>query len=132
MKRDIENRADIEILVNHFYEKIKTDPIIGYIFTDIAHVNWEKHLPLMYDFWENAIFYTGTYTGNPMQLHKHLHRVVNLKTKHFEQWNKLFISSVNELFEGDNANLIKQRAISISTVMQIKILNDYAPVSKVY
>ncbi len=113
MKRDIENRADIEILVNHFYEKIKTDPIIGYIFTDIAHVNWEKHLPLMYDFWENAIFYTG-------------------KTKHFEQWNKLFISSVNELFEGDNANLIKQRAISISTVMQIKILNDYAPVSKVY
>ena len=116
MKRDIENRADIETLVNHFYEKIKTDPIIGYIFTDIAHVNWEKHLPLMYDFWENAIFYAGTYTGNPMQLHKHLHRVVNLKTKHFEQWNKLFISSVNELFEGDNANLIKQRAISISTV----------------
>ncbi len=132
MKRDIESRADIETLVNHFYEKIKTDPIIGYIFTDIAHVNWKKHLPVMYDFWENAIFYTGTYNGNPMQLHKHLHRVVNLKTNHFEQWNKLFISSVNELFEGDNANLIKERAISISTVMQIKILNDYAPVSKVY
>src|SRR5690348_9794582 len=124
MKRDIANRGDIEILVNHFYEKIKTDPVIGYIFTDIAQVDWEKHLPIMYDFWENAIFYTGSYNGNPMQLHRHLHRVVNLNTKHFEQWNQLFTSSVDELFEGNNANLIKQRTISISTVMQIKILND--------
>ena len=132
MKRDIENRKDIETLVNHFYEKVKSDPIIGYIFTDIAHVNWEKHLPVMYSFWENAIFYTGTYNGNPMQIHQHLHRVANLKTEHFEQWIRLFTSSVNELFEGDNANLIKQRAISISTVMQIKILNDFAPVNKIY
>jgi hemoglobin len=132
MKRDIENRRNIETLVNHFYEKVKSDPIIGYIFTDIAHVNWEKHLPVMYNFWENAIFYTGTYNGNPMQIHQHLHRVANLKTEHFEQWIRLFTSSVDELFEGDNANLIKQRAISISTVMQIKILNDYAPVNKIY
>jgi hemoglobin len=42
MKRDIENRRDIETLVNHFYKKIKNDPIIRYIFTDIAHVNWES------------------------------------------------------------------------------------------
>ena len=132
MKRDIENRGDIETLVNHFYDKVKTDSVIGYIFTDIAHVNWEKHLPIMYDFWENAIFYTGTYNGNPMQLHKHLHRVANLNTKHFERWNQLFTFSVDELFEGDNSNLIKERAISISTVMQIKILNDYAPVNKIY
>jgi len=132
MKRDIENRRDIETLVDYFYEKIKSDSIIGYIFTDIAHVSWEKHLPVMYNFWENAIFYTGIYNGNPMQIHQHLHRVANLKTEHFEQWIRLFTSSVDELFEGDNANLIKQRAISISTVMQIKILNDFAPVNKIY
>jgi hemoglobin len=86
----------------------------------------------MYSFGENAIFYTGTYNGNPIELHKHLHRVANLKTKHFEQWNQLFTCSVDELFEGDNADLIKERAISISTVMQIKILNDYGPVNKIY
>ncbi|HEY6978582.1 MAG TPA: group III truncated hemoglobin [Chitinophagaceae bacterium] len=132
MKRDIENRRDIETLVNHFYDKVKTDSVIGYIFTDIARVNWEKHLPVMYSFWENALFYTGTYEGNLMQLHNHLHKVVNLTTKHFEQWTRLFASSVDELFEGDNANLIKQRAISISTTMQIKILSDYSPLNKIY
>ena len=132
MKRDIVNRSDIETLINHFYNKVKTDPVIGHIFTNIAHVNWEKHLPVMYNFWENAIFYTGAYLGNPLIIHKHLHKKAYLNHKHFEQWNNLFISSVDELFSGKNVNLIKQRATSISTVMQIKILNDHSTPDKVY
>ena len=123
MKKDIEDRKDIELLVNSFYEKIKTDQVIGFIFTDIVKVNWEKHLPIMYDFWENAIFYTGTYSGNPMNLHNHLHHIRPLTSKHFEQWTKLFNETVDERFKGENAKLIKQRALSISTVMQLKIFH---------
>ncbi len=59
MKKDIENRKDIELLVRSFYDKVKADDTIGYIFNDIAKVNWEKHLPVMFDFWENVLFYTG-------------------------------------------------------------------------
>jgi hemoglobin len=132
MKKDIESKEDIKNLVNAFYEKVKADAIIGYIFTDIAKVNWEKHLPVMYDFWENTLFYTGTYEGNPMELHKHLHRLMPLTTEHFNQWTKLFTSSVDALFKGKNANLAKQRAISIATVMQIKILTGYSPADKVF
>ena len=61
MKKDIETRNDIESLVDHFYEIVKADDVIGYIFTDVAQVNWKKHLPIMYDFWENALFYTGSH-----------------------------------------------------------------------
>ena len=125
MKRDIETRTDIESLVNSFYGKVKVDPVIGYIFTEVAKVNWEKHLPVMYGFWENALFYTGSYTGNPMDLHKRLHHVMPLKPEHFQQWNKLFTETVDELFAGEKAFLAKQRALSISTVMRIKILNEY-------
>ena len=132
MKKDIESKKDIELLVNEFYDKVKTDETIGYIFTDIAKVNWEKHLPVMYNFWENTLFYTGTYEGNPMELHNHLHRLMPLRTEHFKQWNYLFCKTVDELFKGPNAKLAKQRAISISTVMQIKILNEYSPVDKIY
>jgi hemoglobin len=124
MKKDIETKADIELLVNSFYDKVKVDPVIGYIFTDIAKVNWERHLPVMYTFWENALFYTGGYTGNPMELHKHLHRVMPLKAEHFRQWNKLFVSTVDLLFSGEKALLAKQRALSISNVIQIKILEE--------
>ena len=50
MKKDIANRTDIELLVNKFYDKVTADTTIGYIFTDVAKVNWELHLPRMYDF----------------------------------------------------------------------------------
>lgn len=122
MKKDIENRTDIESLIRSFYEKVKTDETIGYIFNDIVKVNWEKHFPVMSNFWENVLFYTGNYDGNPVEIHQHLNRVVPLTAAHFKQWNKLFSQTVDELFEGTTAMLAKQRALSISTVMQIKIL----------
>lgn len=122
MKKDIENRKDIELLITAFYNKVKADNTIGYIFNDIAKVNWEKHLPVMFDFWENVLFYTGAYNGNPMIIHQHLHRVVPLTKEHFKQWEKLFTETVDELFEGTNAILARQRALSISTVMQMNIM----------
>ncbi|HTS44426.1 MAG TPA: group III truncated hemoglobin [Puia sp.] len=124
MKKDIETKADIELLVNNFYEKVKADPVIGYIFTDVAKVNWEKHLPVMYQFWENTLFYTGGYAGNPMTVHRRLHNMTPLKPEHFQQWIKLFSQTVDELFSGEKASLAKERAVSISSLMQIKIENN--------
>lgn len=132
MKKDITSRKDIEILVDEFYSKIRKDEQIGFIFSDIAKVNWEKHLPIMYDFFENMLFYTGSYTGNPMELHKHVNRLFPLTKDHFRQWNYLFSKTVDELFEGVTARLVKQRVKSISTVMQIKILNDPSSVDKIF
>lgn len=124
--KDITGREDIELLVNRFYDKIKKDAVIGHIFTDVAHVNWEKHLPVMYDFFENMLFYTGGYTGNPMELHRHLNRIRPLTREHFQQWEQLFCNTVDELFEGSTASLVKQRALSISAVMKIRILDASA------
>ncbi len=122
MKKDIETRDDVIQMVNSFYEKVKADDIIGFIFTDIVKMNWETHLPLMYDFWENALFFTGSYLGNPMNLHQHLHHIRPLDAKHFAQWVLLFTKTVDELFDGEKATLAKQRANSIAAIMQEKIL----------
>ncbi|MBL7703625.1 MAG: group III truncated hemoglobin [Ferruginibacter sp.] len=132
MKNDINSRKDIESLVDLFYSKVKKDGQIGFIFSDIARVNWEKHLPIMYSFFENMLFYTGSYTGNPMELHKHINRLFPLTEAHFKQWNLLFCTAVDELFEGKTADLVKQRAKSISTVMQIKIINESAATDKIF
>ena len=43
MKKDITSREAIELLVNSFYDKVKQDDVIGFIFTDVAQVNWEKY-----------------------------------------------------------------------------------------
>jgi len=132
MKKDIESQKDIELLVDAFYDKVQADDLIGYIFTDIAKVNWEKHLPVMYDFFENMLFYTGTYTGNPMELHKHVSRLFPFTAAHFARWNLLFAQTVDELFEGEKAALAKQRAKSISAVMQLKLIKETSPEDKIF
>ena len=132
VKKDIGNRRDIEQLVNIFYEKIAADRLLGYIFNDVAKVHWEKHLPVMYDFWENIILFTGSYEGNPMNLHRHLHHITPLDESHFHRWNELFVTTVNDLFEGKNAALAKQKAISISNIIKEKLTQSRQSTENIY
>lgn len=121
MKKDIEARDDIILFVNSFYEKVIPDETIGFFFSKVKQVDWAKHLPLMYDFWQNVIFHTGGYTGNPMRIHMNLHQQSPMRKEHFDRWLQLFNETVDELFEGEKAEQAKQRALSIATVMQINI-----------
>lgn len=50
MKNDIKTRADIELLVDNFYIKVKSDKLIGHFLTEIVMINWKEHLSLMCDF----------------------------------------------------------------------------------
>lgn len=122
MKRDIQDRNDVANLVNRFYEKVRNNETIGYIFNDVAKVNWEHHLPIMYDFWDNVLFQTGSYARNAIGVHKQLNELTPLHREHFQEWLRLWKENVDELFEGPNAELAKQRATSIATIMQISIL----------
>lgn len=119
--KDLENRKDIELLVDTFYKKVLKDDTIGYIFNDVVKVNWDKHMPLMYDFWETTLFHKNVYKGNPMKVHIDLHTKEPLKKAHFDQWLTMFKSTVDELFDGEKAELAKTRARSIATIMQVKI-----------
>jgi hemoglobin len=56
-----------------------------------------------------------------MTTHMQLHQRSPLTPAHFQQWLKLFTSTADELFAGPNTELIKQRAISIGTIMQAKM-----------
>ena len=70
--RDIENREDLLFLMHAFYSRMLEDPEVGYIFTDVAKIKLEHHLPLLADFWNNALFHTGGYKNNVVQIHKDL------------------------------------------------------------
>lgn len=123
MKNDIQNREDIIKLVDTFYDRITSDEVIGYLFNDVAKINWKLHLPKMYDFWENILFSTGNFEGNPMIKHKELNQKSKLTEAHFLHWNKLFLATVDELFKGKKAREIKKRAINISQMMMEKAVD---------
>lgn len=120
-KEDIRSREEVIKMVNKFYEKVRVDDKIGYIFEDIFKVNWDTHLEVMYNFWEGVLFYTASYTGNPMTVHRQINNVVSLTPEHFNRWLQLFHQTIDENFNGEKAELAKQRATSIATVMQMKI-----------
>ena len=117
MKKDITDLSDIKIMVDTFYNKVNQDELLSLIFNDEARVNWETHLPKMYDFWNSILFGGKNYKGQPFP--KHL--VLNIGTQHFERWIALFKESVNSLFEGAKADEAKMRGESIAQIFQFKI-----------
>jgi hemoglobin len=119
-KRDIENRHDLLLLVTNFYKKLLADPSISYLFTDVAKIDLEHHLPILVDFWDSVLFQSNTYQKNAMQPHIRLHQQSPVQKQHFDTWLNYFKTTVDELFEGEKAFLAKERATSIATVMQIK------------
>lgn len=123
MKSDIRSRADIETLINSFYDKVKTDTTIGFFFSDVVPVNWETHLPVMYNFWESILFGSNNYKGEPMTIHKHLSGLHRMEPAHFERWVMLFEANARELFEGEKTEEIITRAKSIASIMQWKVNN---------
>ena len=122
-KNDISSRADIEILIRSFYEKVKTDPVIGYIFTEVVKMDWEHHIPVIVDFWETILLDNPVYKKNAMEVHYALNRKEPLLPQHFERWISLFTTTVDESFQGKIADLAKTRARSIGGLMQHKMLS---------
>ena len=119
--KDIETRADLEVLLREFYKRLLADDSINYIFTDVAKMDLEEHLPVITDFWELSLFHTGDYRNNPMKIHMDLNSKEKLTEEHFNTCLNHFYATTDSLFRGLNAEKIKTRALSIATIMKIKL-----------
>ncbi|MBK0382785.1 group III truncated hemoglobin [Pedobacter sp. SD-b] len=123
MKKDIETHLDIKLMVDSFYDKATADKLLGPVFNDIAKVDWDHHLPIMYSFWEATLLSKAVYKGNPMDTHFKLNQKIKLTQEMFNKWKTLFIETIEENFVGKTANDAKQRAVSIADLMFYKINN---------
>src|ERR1700754_5072128 len=111
---DIETREDCERLVRAFYSRALTDPIIGYIFTDVARLDLEAHVPVIASFWETILLGAQSYRGGAFAPHAALHMKARLRAGHFERWLWLWHTTVDELFAGERAELAKSHAVRVA------------------
>ncbi len=132
---DIETRDDCERLVRAFYTRAISDPIIGFIFVDVAHLDLEAHVPRITAFWETILLGAQTYAGGAFRPHAVLNARVRLRRGHFERWLWLWSTTVDELFSGGRAELAKAHAIRVATAfharlggMPIDAVGDLEPV----
>ena len=117
---DIASREDIDALMLRFYGRAMSDPLIGPLFTDVAQLDLEHHLPVIGDFWESTLFGSGVYSRhrrNPLLVHAELDRKARLEPQHFRRWLELFTASVDESFAGVRAEYAKQRGFAIARRM---------------
>lgn len=115
------SRDDIEQLVNTFYDTVRQDDKLSVIFDEIAQVNWETHLPKMYDFWETVLFRSATYKGDLIGAHAELISKADMGRAQFDHWLTLFKDTVENLFTGENADHIKRCAADMADVIHGKI-----------
>jgi len=121
VKKDIRDRPDLELLVNTFYGKVRQDEVIGYIFRSIIGDDWSHHLPVMYQFWETILLNKPGYSGNPVKKHIEVDKKEPLKKEHYDRWLLLWHQTVDELFEGPNAEDIKNRAFLMMNLISMKV-----------
>ncbi|WP_044510276.1 group III truncated hemoglobin [Hymenobacter sp. DG25B] len=120
---DISTEADIRLLVDRFYDKVNADELLGPIFNEIAQVHWEKHLPIMYDFWSSLLLGTSRYRGRPFP--KHL--VLPIDSKHFRRWLTLFTENVDAHFAGPVADDAIRKAGNIATIFEYRMAQARNP-----
>ena len=120
-KKTLDSPEAIKLLVDSFYEKIQVDPLLSPIFTEVAQVDWGKHLPKMYAFWESIILGNNAYDGHPFRPHLIVNQQHTLTIDHFERWLALFSETLTELFTGDTAEQVRQRATQIALVWNNKL-----------
>ena len=118
---DIRDRDDILVLVRTFYETAFQDPLIGPIFTEVAHMDLDHHLPIMGDFWESVLFQAGGYHRNAMALHSALNTKHPLTAEHFDRWLLLWTTTVDALHEGPVADAAKAQAARTALSMQRRV-----------
>lgn len=118
---DIESREDCERLVRAFYGRALDDPIIGFLFRDVAKLDLEAHVPRITSFWETILLGARTYGGGAFRPHAALHMKAPLRRAHFEQWLSLWTSTVDELFAGERADLAKAHARRVAAAFYERV-----------
>jgi hemoglobin len=128
--RDIETRADCERVVREFYARVMEDPMIGFIFTDVAKLDLDAHLPRIASFWETILLGAHTYGGGAFRPHLDLHTRIGLRDGHFARWLNLWNVTVDELFAGARAEQAKAHARRVALAFMRRLESFPSPLAQ--
>ncbi|MFN8283300.1 MAG: group III truncated hemoglobin [Chitinophagales bacterium] len=123
MKQDIQTRADIDLLVKTFYDKLLQDDLLKPIFIKMVLPNLDEHLTTIANFWDSILLDANNYRGNVTEKHFEVDKQFPLRSQEFEKWLFYWSQTIDELFTGDKAEHAKFRAKSIADIMAFKL--DY-------
>jgi hemoglobin len=123
------NDANLAILVDAFYVRIRADEALGPIFND-AIQDWPEHLDKLAAFWSSVMLTSGRYKGQPVPAHrKHAARITPAL---FDRWLALWTRTTDELMVPQAAAALQDRANRIAESLQLAMFFrlDDQPISR--
>lgn len=114
---DLDNRSAIHDLVVEFYREIIFDEVLDPMFSEVAEVDWNEHIPRLVDYWCRILLRTDDYSGPIMAAHRELHALEAVRLEHCDRWYALWVRSVDSSHRGPVAEHAKSHAASVMAGM---------------
>lgn len=116
-KRTIQSFVDIQNIVDEHYRQLLADTYTAPVF---RHLDLETHLPRIYSFWSfilNIEAVEHPYKGSAFEPHARL----GLDHGHFERWMQFLFNAIDQHYEGDTANVWKEKARQMGLLFEYKL-----------
>lgn len=110
------DNAQLAVLVEEFYTKVRTDPLLGPIFANRVS-DWPAHMERLTAFWSSVALMTGQYHGAPVPAHAGL----PVTWAHFERWLTLFRETARRVCSPAGAAHVIERAERIARSLHIAV-----------
>jgi hemoglobin len=108
------DEAGIARVVDHFYERVRADALLGAVFNPVVD-DWDAHKQLLTAFWCSVALRAGTYRGNPMAMH----RPHPIRAAHFTRWLELWRETTHALLAPEAAATLCAYAGRIGNGLQL-------------
>jgi hemoglobin len=118
MRHEDITEESLRALVELFYERVRTDPLIGPVFNG-AIGDWPEHLDKLQAFWSSVMLTSGRYKGRPLPAHiKHADVI---ESRSFARWLAIWKETTDEILDPASAAALQDKASRIAESLSLGI-----------
>jgi hemoglobin len=110
------SEADLALLVDRFYARVRQDGLIGPLFNAAIH-DWPEHLERLSAFWSSVMLTSGRYKGSPMAAH--MRHAGQIRPEMFSRWLELWRETARDTLAPDAAEAVSAKAERIAESLQL-------------
>lgn len=110
--RDLDAPGAIDALIDRFYARVLRDPLLAPLFTEVARIDVEHHLPRIKAYWRKMLFGDPLYRRHMMARHRAVDAQRPFEARHYERWLQLFETALDEGARGpvtERARMLARR-----------------------
>lgn len=115
MKSDISQSVDVKRLVDTFYERAGSDTLLSPVFSDKTY--FSAHRTFLYMYWESTLLMRRANRDADFPVHIE----AMFTPQHFIWWITIFLTTIDDMYSGPNAEKAKVIVIRKSEEFQASL-----------